>query len=307
MLVVLLLVGYKTAAARPALGAPGAVIIPLGLSYYTFRCIHYLIEHYKARLAPHGFSQFVSYLFFYPTIIAGPIHRFNEFQRDLRRRRWDARSFSLGCERILYGYAQIVVLGNWLVSVRLQQYIAGLDPSQQALVEYLECVMFGANIYFQFAGYSSVAIGFSLVLGFRIIENFDHPFIRPNIAAFWRCWHISLSSWCRDYVYVPVAASTRSVALGTVATMVVIGLWHELSPRYLAWGLYHAAGIVIWQAFQRVKEHLPAAQAPWARGAASLAGVALTFNFVMLSFAITKEPTLVDAAGVFATILGGWR
>jgi alginate O-acetyltransferase complex protein AlgI len=307
MLVVLLLVGYKTAAARPALGGPGAVIIPLGLSYYTFRCIHYLIEHYKARLAPHGFSQFVSYLFFYPTIIAGPIHRFNEFQRDLRRRRWDARSFSLGCERILYGYVQIIVLGNWLVSVRLQPYIAGLDPSQQALVEYLECVMFGANIYFQFAGYSSVAIGFALVLGFRIIENFDHPFIRPNISAFWRCWHISLSSWCRDYVYVPVAASTRSVALGTVATMVVIGLWHELSPRYLAWGLYHAAGIVIWQTFQRVKEHLPAPQAPWARGAASLAGVALTFNFVMLSFAITKEPTLLDAAGVFATILGGWR
>ena len=140
------------------------------------------------------------------------VRRFNEFQRDLRGRRWNPHLFSLGCERILYGYAQIIVLGNWLVSVRLQQYIAGLDPSQAALIEYLECIAFGANIYFQFAGYSSVAIGFAMLLCFRVIENFDHPFIRPNISAFWRCWHISLSSWCRDYVYMVVVALTRKPA-----------------------------------------------------------------------------------------------
>ena len=168
------------------------------------------------------------------------------------------------------------------------------------LIEYLECVAFGANIYFQFAGYSSVAIGFALLLGFRIIENFDHPFLRPNISAFWRCWHISLSSWCRDYVYMPVAASTRSVALGAVASMVVIGLWHEISLRYLAWGLYHAGGILVWQGFQRVKRRLPRTRAQWARLAATAAAVALTFNFVMLSFAITKEASLRDAAGAFA-------
>ncbi len=306
-LVLILLVGYKVAVARPTVGAPGAILIPLGLSYYTFRCIHYLIEWYKGRLVDHDFFQFLCYLFFYPTIIAGPIYRFNEFQRDLRGRHWNAGLFSLGCERILYGYAQIIVLGNWLISVRMQKYIDSLHPSRAALIEYLECIAFGANIYFQFAGYSSVAIGFALLLGFRIIENFDHPFIRPNIVAFWRCWHISLSGWCRNYVYMPVAASTRSVALGAVASMVVIGLWHEISPRYLAWGLYHAAGILVWHGFQRAKRHLPRARAQGAQLVATAAAVALTFNFVMLSFALTKEANLRDAAGALATILLGWR
>jgi alginate O-acetyltransferase complex protein AlgI len=306
-LVLALLLGYKTVAAHPAAVGVDAILIPLGLSYYTFRCIHYLIERYKGRLVEHDFFQLLCYLCFYPTIIAGPIHRFNEFQRDLRTCRWDAGRFSRGSERILHGYAQIIVLGNWLVSFRLQSYIDSLDPAHAALIEYLECIAFGANIYFQFAGYSSVAIGFALLLGFRVIENFDHPFVRPNISAFWRCWHISLSSWCRDYVYMPVAASTRSVALGAVASMVVIGLWHEISLRYLAWGLYHAAGILVWQSFQRIRAHLPRARAEWARTAVSAVAVATTFNFVMLSFAITKEASLRDAAGVLATILLGWR
>ena len=283
------------------------VLIPLGLSYYSFRCLHYLIERYKGTLPAHNFGDFIGYLFFLPTLIAGPIHRFNHYQRDLRRRRWNAQMFSEGLERILYGYVQIVVLGNWLVSAKLVPLVEGIGPDRTALREYLEAVCFGLNLYFQFAGYSSVAIGFGLLLGFRVIENFDRPFLRRNISEFWRCWHISLSSWCRDYIYMPVVSNTRRVALGALMSMVVIGLWHELSGRYLCWGLYHGAGIIVWQAFQRAKAHLPAVESAWARHLAAALSLVLTFNFVMLSFVITKEPTLADAGASFAAIFLAWR
>lgn len=304
--VLALLAAFKLGAAAEFRGSIEAVAIPLGLSYYTFRCIHYLVECYKARLPEHDFFQYVSYLFFLPTIIAGPIHRFPEFLRDDRRRRWNSETFSLGCERIVYGYFMIVVLGNWLVSQKLHGFIAGLDPARDGLIHYLECIELGTNVYFQFAGYSSIAIGLALLLGYRIIENFNHPFMRPNISAFWQSWHISLSSWCRDYVYTPVASSTRSVALGAVATMLAIGLWHEISPRYLAWGLYHGLGIVAWQMFQRAKAGLPP-MPRWAHATGTAASTFLTFNFVMLSFAVLKERSLGEAWNAYrAMLLGGW-
>lgn len=302
------------AAATPGLAAP-SVIMPLGFSYYAFRCLHYLIESHKDTLPRHGFVDVVGYLFFLPTLVAGPIHRFPDYLRDLRDRgcrRWDGPTFAEGCERILFGLAQVVVLGNWLASTKLQTVVAGLDPSRTALIAYLDCLRFGLNVYFQFAGYSSIAIGFALLLGFRVMENFDWPLLKPNITGFWRSWHMSLSSWCRDYVYMPVASSTRNVALGALATMIAIALWHELSLRYLGWGLYHAAGIIVWQQFQALKSRLPPPSGvfgvfdhPASRWLRHGLAVALTFNFVILSFAFTKETGLSATLGVYRAILGG--
>src|SRR5690606_22484260 len=98
-------------------------------------------------------------------------------------------------------------------------------------------------LYFKFSGYSDIAIGVSRLLGFRVMENFHYPFIAQNIGDFWKRWHISLSSWCRDYAYMPVWSRLRNGALAALASMLILGLWHELSWRYLAWGLYHGAGI----------------------------------------------------------------
>lgn len=299
---------YKARIAADLASGMLGVAIPLGLSYYALRCIHYLAERYKGGLAPHGFIDFVSYLFFLPTLIAGPIHRFGEFQRDQRRLRWDGAKFSEGLERILYGYVKITFLANYLISIRLADYISGLADSDKALAAYLTMLRQGLNGYLQFSGYSDVAIGSALLLGYRVIENFRWPLLQKNISDFWKAWHISLSSWCREYVYMLVVSFTRRPALAVLATMLVIGLWHEASYRYILWGVYNGLGILVWQQFQTAKAWLPGPslrQSPWFRVGAHVLAVLVTFHFVMLGFVLVLQPSVGQAFEVYRTMLLG--
>ena len=156
-------------------------------------------------------------------------------------------------ERILYGYVKITLLGNLLVNGWFAQWIAAIAESHVRFKIYLSVVRNGLDVYFQFSGYSDIAIGFALLLGYRVIENFNWPYLQPNISRFWQSWHISLSRWCRDYVYAVVLSSSRSPALAALSTMLVIGLWHAISLNYFFWGLYHAFGIIAWQRFQKLK------------------------------------------------------
>lgn len=278
-------------------------LIPLGLSYYSLRAIHYLIERYKGTLEAPSLGQYVAYLVFFPMLIVGPISRFPEFQRDLRRRRWDGALFSRGCERIVHGYAKIIVLGNYLVSIRMAGWVADLAPPHSGLGHYLECLLFALNVYFQFSGFSDVAIGLGLLLGFHLMENFNAPFLAPNINEFWRRWHISLTSWCRSYIYTPVAAATRMPLAGIFLSMIVIGTWHEVSLRFIAWGLYHASGIAFWRALRRWRPSALVSSPP-AAAVVHAASVVLTFNFVVVGFVFAKEPTLDRALAAFGTLFG---
>jgi D-alanyl-lipoteichoic acid acyltransferase DltB (MBOAT superfamily) len=198
-----------------------------------------------------------------------------------------------------------VILANGLVSVWFAGWIAERFPDPTPVAEYLDCFRYGLNLYLQFAGFSDVAIGFGLLLGFRIAENFRSPFLAPNIAEFWRRWHITLSSWCRDYVYMPVAASTRRPVPAILAAMLVLGLWHELSPRFLAWGLYHGAGIAVFRVFDRARPALRVTRSQTGRLLVKGLAVFLTLNFVMLSFVITKERGLGAAFGVYKVMFLG--
>ncbi|MGH7184941.1 MAG: MBOAT family O-acyltransferase, partial [Pseudomonadota bacterium] len=177
-----LLIWYKLRVAADLSSGLAGLAIPLGLSYYALRCLHYIVERYKGNLPPHDFADFVNYLFFLPTLIAGPIHRFAEFQRDSRRLRWDTEKFSEGLERILYGYVKITFIANFLVHARLDHYINGLPPESAQLAAYLTMIQKGLNGYLLFSGYSDVAIGFALLLGYRVMENFRWPLLKPNIS-----------------------------------------------------------------------------------------------------------------------------
>ena len=260
-------------------------IIPLGLSYYSFRQIHYAIEAYKQKLPAHQFEDYVKYLFFLPTLLVGPIHLFRDFHRDSRRRRWDGTLFSVGMERILYGLMKITVLGNYLVSHHLRDYIDIL-PTGSWWAVYLDAVRFTANAYFQFAGFSDVAVGLSALMGFRIIENFKFPFLATNMTDFWNRWHISLSHWCREYVYFPIVSATRRAKLAILASMLVLGLWHEISSYFIAWAFAHAVAINIWHAYNH---------SPWQQKLQRLLpfhrviGWFLTAHFVIFSFILLKE------------------
>lgn len=271
-------------------------LIPLGLSFYTLRCMHFVLERYKGRIAPTGLPDVASYLFFLPTIFIGPIHRYPAFDRDVRRHRWDTPRFSEGLERILYGYVKITFIANYLVSEVYVDWVAGLGLENEALLLYADMLRISFNLYYQFAGASDIAIGFGLLLGFRVMENFDKPYLKSNISDFWRSWHISLTDWLREYVYTGVIALTRSSSLGVLTTLLGIALWHEVSWRYVIWGFYHGFGILVWQRWHRLR-----------RGEEGVAGgnpithgfsVLLTFHFVAIGFLLVRQP---DPAAMFET------
>lgn len=200
----------QAVAMRQVQAQPVSTLILIGFSYYILRAIHYLIEQFKGRLPQHGFTDLINYLFFLPTLFVGPINRFDDFMRDQRRRRWDPEQFSYGLTRVVFGFTKIVVIAYYLVNRKMGFWIQDLDPANLALLQYVDCWQYWLNLYFQFSGYSDIAIGVGAMLGFRINENFNYPFLSPNISVFWRRWHMSLTGWSREYVYPPVAASTRS-------------------------------------------------------------------------------------------------
>lgn len=305
VIVVAVLLTYKYLAVSVSNTVAGQ-IIPLGLSFYSIRCLHYIVERYKGSYAPHRFEDFAFYLFFLPTILAGPIHRFGEFARDRRRKRWDNALFADGLERILYGYAKIAVVGNFLISNRFAAFIDSIDPAHSALIEYLRILRHGFNLYFQFSGYSDVAIGFGLLLGYRVMENFDWPFFKSNISEFWRSWHISLTSWVREHVYMLGVVLTRSTLAAAILSMIALGMWHELSVRYIVWGAYHGVGIAVWQLFQKCKPPSLMAKNRFVIHATRALSVLVTFHFVMFGFAIVKEPTLEGAVRSLTTVLTFW-
>lgn len=282
-------------------------VIPLGLAYIALRGVHYVIEAYRGGLPAHQFVDVVDYFFFLPTIIAGPIHRFPQFLTDAKRRRWNSELFSGGLERILYGYVKITFIANLLISTVSTSVIADHTIEGSPLNLYLTMFAKGLNGYFQFSGYSDVAIGFARLLGFRVIENFNAPLTKPNVQQFWTAWHISLTSWCRDYVYTPTFSLTRLRSLGILTSMAVLGLWHEFTLRYLVWGLYNGAGIVLWHRWRRLLgESIDTSlmSKPLVARAWHVVSVALTLHFIFLGFVLVQHDRLQDAMAYISAMIG---
>ena len=138
------------------------------------------------------------------------------------------------------------------------------------------------------------------------MENFNWPFLRKNISEFWRSWHISLTSFIREYAYSPIFAITRNATLAAVISMILFGLWHEISLKYIVWGAYHGIGIAIWQRFQTVKKGWPPIESAALRTVIDVLSVLLTFHFVVFGFVFMYQPTLTAALAVYATLLTGW-
>jgi alginate O-acetyltransferase complex protein AlgI len=300
---VLVLAAFKVKLAWEGGLAAGAFLLPLGISYYCFRCMHVVIERYKGQLPPVAARDLIGYLFFLPTIVTGPIHRIDDWLHDNRRQRFDPALLAEGAERVLYGYAKIVILGNWLVSGQMGAAIAALPDQEGPLATYLTIAKSGLNVYFQFSGYSDIAIGFARMLGYRVIENFNWPYLQPNISAFWRSWHISLTQWCRDYLYGPVVSLTRAPAIAAMTVMVVIGLWHEITLRFLLWGVWHGTGLIVWQWWDRHGPPLPEGLPRWARGGIHVLKVLATVHFFWFSIVLLEAPTIGEALRIYARFL----
>ncbi|MEQ9008431.1 MAG: MBOAT family O-acyltransferase, partial [Ekhidna sp.] len=191
--------------------------LPLGMSFYLFRLLHYAIESYKGHLRKTELKTFITYMFYLPVLIIGPLIRLGDWSKEIKRRRWNPELFSNGMERIMFGFIKITFLGNFLVNAKLSTFIRSFEDEQSWIVNYLECFQYTANSYLQFAGYSDIAVGLSMLFGIRIMENFRFPFLATDINDFWKRWHISLSNWCRDYIFMPVASFSRLTWLAIIA------------------------------------------------------------------------------------------
>ena len=279
-------------------------VIPIGLTFCSLRCIHYVIEGYKQKLEPHSFRQYCAYLFFLPTLAYGPVHRFPAYLTDARRHRWDPRKFAKGLERILFGYVKITFVSHFLFGAFLATKIAAIGPEHVQLITYLTVLGKGFSLYFLLSGYADVAIGFALLLGFRVMEDFKWPFFSANISDFYRSWHISLSSWCREYIYVPALAITRRPRLAGFAAMVIFALWHEISVNYLIWGAFNGIGIVVWQEFRQRAMDRPAEPRAAVRWIKKVFSILFTVHFMVFGFVFVSNASLDEVWNTYRKLFG---
>jgi len=219
------------------------IIMPIGISFFTFQALGYIIDIYRKKHKPaKNIVDFMTYICLFPQLIAGPIVRYSDIEKELVNRNTSYRFFSLGIGRFVIGLSKKVLLANGLGEI-VKDLI-----SISFLSSWLKGLLYTLQIYFDFSGYSDMAIGLGLMFGFKFLENFNYPLISSSVTEFWRRWHISLSSWFRDYVYIPLGGN-RVTILKWIRNIFVVwfltGFWHGASWNFIIWGLYFGTILVI--------------------------------------------------------------
>ena len=223
------------------------IVMPIGISFFTFQALGYVIDVYRGVHKPaKKLTDFMTYLCLFPQLVAGPIVRYSDVEKELVKRESSFDKFSEGIGRFIFGLSKKVLLANVLGEV-----ITNL-VEVNVLSSFMKPILFTLQIYFDFSGYSDMAIGLGLMFGFRFLENFNYPLIASSITDFWRRWHISLSSWFRDYVYIPLGGN-RVSKLKWIRNIFVVwfltGFWHGASWNFIIWGLYFGIILVIEKIF----------------------------------------------------------
>ena len=219
--------------------------LPLGISFYTFQILSYVLDVYKNKTPPQrNLLNLATYIVLFPQLVAGPIVRYDQVQQELALRRETPEDFVAGLKRFAVGLGKKVILANSMASVADPILDAAVLPQGTA---WLAAVAYALQIYFDFSGYSDMAIGLGRMFGFHFSENFNYPYTADSVTDFWRRWHISLSTWFRDYVYFPMGGSRRSVCrniFNLLAVWMLTGLWHGASWNFVVWGVYYGLLLV---------------------------------------------------------------
>ena len=266
------------------------LVVPLGISYFTFKLIHYAMEVHSGSIKNPRLEDIFCYMYLFPIFSAGPIERFDHFIVN-REDHWDVSSTVEGLTRIVDGLIKKYVIAE-IVVIRLLRHIS---PDTTTLLESLTeistidvwgyCTLSFLYIYMDFSAYSDIAIGASRLFGIRIMENFNWPIFARNIGEFWQRWHMTLSGWCRGYVYMPMIGLTRNPYLAAYCTFVAIGVWHAGSLHWLFWGLYHGTGVSIYFVWLQIKR-----KKKWMsidRGRLRWIGIPITMLFVFAGSSFT--------------------
>ena len=271
------------------------LVLPVGISFYTFQAISYTIDVYRREVAAtHDMVAFFAYISFFPQLVAGPIERATRLLPQFQGVRcFDYAQAVSGCRLMLWGFFKKMVIADncaMLVDSIWDNY-----ASEPAPVLLMGAVLFAFQIYGDFSGYSDIAIGTARLFGIRLMRNFYLPYLAASISDFWRRWHISLTTWLRDYVYYPLGGSRRTLSLtlrNTVIVWGVSGLWHGASWTYVCWGLYHAILLCIRRITGRKEGK------GWIH-------IACTFALVTVGWIIFRAPTMNEATDYILRMTGG--
>ncbi|MBQ1623507.1 MAG: MBOAT family protein [Bacteroidales bacterium] len=221
------------------------IALPIGISFYTFQSISYLVDVYRRESpAQRRFWDLLLYISMFPQLIAGPIVRYGTIAKEIHTRKVRWEDFSEGGFRFLVGLGKKVILANQLSEVA-DQFLAGNLAELSTAGAWVGLLAFTLQIYFDFSGYSDMAIGIGRCLGFHFRENFDHPYCCNSITDFWRRWHISLGSFFRDYLYIPLGGNRHHQFLNILIVWFLTGLWHGASWNFVCWGLYFGLIVAI--------------------------------------------------------------
>lgn len=278
-----------------------SIILPIGISFFTFQALSYIIDVYKKQITPlRNIAEFGFYISFFPQLVAGPIVRATEFIPQIKRK------FSLS--RNEFGHAIFLILNGLLKKMIISDYISlnfvdrvFENPEMFSGIENLFAVYgYAIQIYCDFSGYTDIAIGLALLLGFRIPINFNSPYKAYSLVDFWRRWHISLSSWLRDYLYIPLGGNRKGPArtyFNLGITMLLGGLWHGANIKFIIWGGLHGAGLVVNKLLSGItarRSYIPF----WQKAL----GWVITFHFVCLAWIFFRADSMETAFSIIRNI-----
>ena len=283
------------------------LLMPLGISYFVFRLLQYVFDSMRGVITENSFLRLFAFLMFIPIFPAGPLETYQGFY-EKRSLSFDRQLFYMGLRRIALGYFKKVFVVDFFFAIffsKITTTIGRTDFSPSDISTWWPlayCIIVFVRAYFDLSAYTDLAIGFSGLFGFRIMENFHYPFWQKNLSDFWHSWHISLSTWCRNNVYFPVFGLTRKVWLGLYASMLTMGLWHYVDLNWFTWGIYHGTGLIVlarWERWKKArKKARKRAGLPRAAGYEKYTrwlGYPVTFLYVALGYAFVSTTSIHQA------------
>lgn len=235
------------------------IVLPIGISFYTFQIISYEVDVYRGKVkASKSLIDYMTYVFLFPQLIAGPIVRYETVSKELKSRKVTLEDFSYGVNRFIIGLFKKVVIAN---NIGELCNILNSSSEVSVLLYWILGISYMLQIYFDFSGYSDIAIGIGRMIGFKFPENFNYPYVADSVTDFWRRWHMTLSSWFRDYVYIPLGGnrvSTLKHIRNILVVWMLTGLWHGASWNFIIWGIYFGVILLIEKYYlNKVLEKLP--------------------------------------------------
>lgn len=281
-------------------------IVPLGISYIAFKLIAFTIDVYRGYITQPSLRELLAFVLFIPMFSAGPIEKYQNFANK-REPFFKAELYIEGLQRLILGYAKKIIVVDFILN---ETIFKGLYPSLEVAGFSVDSpwvalsFMAGALLYayFDLSAYADLAIGFGLLFGYRICENMKFPIIQKNLSLFWNCWHISLSNWCRDNIYFPVLGKTRNSVIALYSSFFVMGMWHNISLNWLAWGAWHATGLVIftrWTRYLKKVEHFPIAIPESLR---NTLGIVVTFLYVSIGYSFVMTHSIGQAISLIGSL-----